>query len=82
MSRTPSDAELVAIADRLDWWMPNWPDVQRMRTLREAIDAAMGREDFERVTLFRAGGFGAPAVWLNAGDIRRLADLFRNAAAA
>jgi hypothetical protein len=81
MSRTISDAELVAIADRLDWWVPNRPDVPRMRTLREAIEEALARDDFERATLFRAGGFGAPAVWLKADDIRRLANLCRAAAA-
>jgi hypothetical protein len=82
MSRTPSDPELIAIADRMDWWMPSWQDAHRMRTLRQAIEEAMAREDLERVTLFRAGGFGTPAVWLNADDVRRLANLFGAAAAA
>jgi len=81
MSRTISDAELLAIIDRPDWWVPNRPDVQRMRTLREAMEEAMARDDFDRATLFRAGGFGAPAVWLDADDIRRLAKLSRAAAA-
>ena len=81
MSRTPSDAELIAIADRPDWWMPSWPGEQRMRTLRDAMDEALARDDFERATLFRAGGFGDPAVWLRANDIRRLASLCRAAAA-
>ncbi len=82
MSRNLSDAELVAIADRMDWWIPSWQAAHRMQTLRDAMAEAMARPDFQKVTLFRAGGFGAPAVWLKADDILRLAALCRPAAAA
>jgi hypothetical protein len=82
MSRTPTDAELVAIADRLDWWMPSWPDWQRMRTLRQAMEDALARPDLDKVTLFRAGAFGEPALWLNADDIRRVSALCATSAAA
>ena len=82
MSRSVSDSDLIALADKLAWWMPSWPGEERMRTLREAITEGMARPASERLMLFRAGGFGEPAIWLERDDLTRLSQLLNLASVA
>lgn len=65
-----TDAEALQIADKLDWWMGPDRRQDQMRTLRTAL--ALTERYGERAFLFRAGGFGASAIWLSAADVVRV----------
>jgi hypothetical protein len=85
MSRTLSDDDLLALADRLDWWTPSWRGPHAMCTLRQALALALAHapDPLVPVSLFRAGlGKKLPAVWLQRADIERLWDKLQTAAAA
>lgn len=75
MSRVLSDVSLLALADKVAWWIPSWKKPERMCSLREVIGEAMAQPDCGKAILFRAGGFGEPAIWLKAADMRRLWNL-------
>jgi hypothetical protein len=64
-----TDADALAIADVLDWWIGRAAQAQKMRTLRQAL-AEESREHAPR--LFRLGGAGKPTIWLGAEEIERL----------
>jgi hypothetical protein len=72
MSRKLTDDELLELADTPDCWTPSWPAPPIMATLRAMVRAATDRADLAQVSLFRAGGYGAPAIWLRGEDIKRL----------
>jgi|CXWL01.1.fsa_nt_gi hypothetical protein len=67
-----TEAEALELADVTDWWIASWAGPCPMRTLREALGDAVARARNARVTLFRPGGFGKPAIWLAADDVERL----------
>ena len=75
MSPRVTDSDLVALADKPDWWMPSWRTPEFKLSLRAAIDEALALPDMERAFLFRAGGSDEGAVWLKGDDIRRLSAL-------
>lgn len=75
-----TDAELLQLADKPDWWMGPDRRQDQMRTLRQAV--ALAERYGERAFLFRAGGFGAAAIWLSASDVSRLNTLLAREACA
>lgn len=75
-----TEAEALQLADKPDWWMGPDRRQDQMRTLREAL--ALAHRYGERAFLFRAGGFGAAAIWLSAADVARLNEKLQNKAEA
>lgn len=64
-----TEAEALEIADKPDWWMGPDRGHKGMRTLRDALSAAL--EYGERAYLFRPGGEQTRAKWLSADHVVR-----------
>lgn len=74
-----TDAEALALADKVDIWIVSGEEAGAMRTLREALGLCLGRGPSAK--LFRPGGFGDQAVWIDAAQAARLHDQLMQAAA-
>jgi hypothetical protein len=79
MSRSTSESNLLAAADVPAWWMSSTGG-DHMRTLRQAIADERANQSGRPMSLFRPGGFGQAAIWLDADDIRRLDDMLKQRA--
>jgi hypothetical protein len=79
MSRSISESNLLAAADVPDWWMSSSGD-QVMRTLRQAIADERANQSGRPMSLFRPGGFGQAAIWLDAEAIKRVDDMLQRTA--
>lgn len=73
-----TDAEALAIADRVDLWILNGRDCGPMRTLRSAIEIAMRSGGGAR--LYRPGDFEVTGVWIEQEQVVRLDGLLRSMA--
>jgi hypothetical protein len=77
MSRSTSLSDLLAAADVPGWWMSSSGGDQVMRTLRQAIAEERAKQSGRPMSLFRPGGFGQAAIWLDADAINRLDELLK-----
>ena len=80
MSRSISESDLLAGADVPDWWMSSSGGDQVMRTLRQAIADERANQNGRPMSLFRPGGFGQAAIWLDAEAIKRIDDMLQRTA--
>lgn len=71
MSRAAlTNQEVLSLAETVDWWIPPGPGPHAPISLKDAVKKVC---DQSGGTLFRPGGGGQPALWLQVDEVQRAA---------